>query len=127
MTLMEKRKNTANRPQVKMQISLSLENSYAKIAAALHPKEHKWNAGLCLQHLFGGGEGFLPKQENTGRYTRETVPEALGLFAFEEAVFERQIDHIIADIQESDFVYRDGYTAEYTWEERSRSESGRMT
>ena len=50
--------------------------------------------------------------------------EALGLSAFDEAVFERQIDHIVAVYpRQVTFVYRDGHTAEHTWEERSRSES----
>ena len=50
--------------------------------------------------------------------------EALGLPAFDELVFEQQIDRIVAAYpKQLTFIYRDGHTAEYIWEERSRLES----
>ena len=50
--------------------------------------------------------------------------KALEIPEFDKELFDKEIDHIVAQYpNDIVFVFRDGHTCEYTWEDRSRAES----
>ena len=125
MTLMESRKDTANRPQVKMQDQPFRQKIICeKCGRHFIRKNTNATPGYVCSTYSAEGKDFCPSKKIPEDTLVKLSAEALGLPAFDGTVFEQQIDYIIAAYpRKLTFIYRDGHTAEYIWEERSRSES----
>ena len=125
MTLMENRKGTANRPQVKMEHQpFRRKIICARCGRHFIRKNTNGTPGYVCSTYSAEGKDFCPSKKIPEDTLVKLSAEALGLPAFDGTVFEQQIDYIIAAYpRKLTFIYRDGHTAEYIWEERSRSES----
>lgn len=125
MALMESKKGTANRPQVKMEHQpFRRKIICARCGRHFIRKDTNGTPGYVCSTYSAEGKDFCPSKKIPEDTLVKLSAEALGLPAFDGTVFEQQIDYIIAAYpRKLTFIYRDGHTAEYIWEERSRSES----
>lgn len=125
MTLMESRKDTANRPKVKMEDQpFRRKIICANCGRHFIRKNTNGAPGYVCSTYSAEGKDFCRSKKIPEETLVKLAVEALGLPAFDELVFEQQIDRIVAAYpKQLTFIYRDGHTAEYIWEERSRAES----
>jgi len=125
MTLMESRKDAANRPKVKMEDQpFRRKIICANCGRHFIRKNTNGTPGYVCSTYSAEGKDFCLSKKIPEETLMKLAAEALGLPAFDELVFEQQIDRIVAAYpKQLTFIYRDGHTAEYIWEERSRLES----
>lgn len=80
----------------------------------------RWNCRTFIEV----GKDACPAKQIPEEILKEVAAEVLGLDAFDENSFEKQIDHIIVPgANMLTFVFRDGRREERIWKDRSRRES----
>ncbi len=122
---MEDNQKTAKRPEPKMQ-----DQMFRRKIICSHCGRHfirkntNGTPGYVCSTYSAEGKDFCLSKKIPEITLVELTLKALGIPEFNIALFDKEIDHIVAQYpNDIVFVFRDGHTCEYTWEDRSRAES----
>jgi len=125
MRRMEGNQKTAKRPEPKMDdLLFRCKIICSHCGRHFIRKNTNGTPGYVCSTYSAEGKDFCLSKKIPETTLVEFSLKTLGVAEFDKELFDKEIDHIVAQYpNDLAFVFRDGHISEYTWEDRSRAES----